>query len=440
MDEMYWNEKIETLDVGATKDLQVQKLKRLVKYAKENSPYYKDVLKALNVSQIRTADDIAIFPLTEPHNVVEDSFQFRSSEKICRVYCSGGTVSSPKILFFTSEDLDTISDLAARKLYMMGVRSNDIIALMQPFDIYLVGFGHIEAYRRIGSEVIPLGVRLEQDFIIGLMEKLQPTVIDTSPSIILRLTNAVIGKGTHPSHDFSVRKIILAGEKITQPLKKFVEKTWGAEVFDDYGLEEMGIVAAECQEHKGLHIAVDQYIVEAVGPASGKHVKKGEIGELILTPLNLRGMPIIRYRSGDLVRIKSSNCPCGRTHPLIELIGRKDESIAMEGIKIYPFQLDKALQKFAPEVLNYQIVYENIGEEDWLRFVCEAELSIDRDWLKPRIFNALKHVSIDFLEILEKPSIKADIEIVEPFAISLTSRGKTKRFIDRRMMPNGQCS
>ena len=428
----YWDKAIETLDPESIINNQVENIKNLIAYVKKKSPYYKNVLRSLNPSQIRAINDITILALTEPRNVTEGPFQFKCTKKICRVHCSGGTVTSPKILFFTSEDLNIICELAARKFYMMGVRSNDRIALMQPFDIYLIGFGHLEAHRRIGAEVIPLGVRLEQDFVIGLMEKLQPTVVDTSPSIMLRLTNAVIKKGFNPLEDFSIREIILAGEKITQSMREFIEKTWGAEVFNDFGLMEMGIVAAECQEHKGLHIAVDQYIVEVVEPLSGKYVKEGEIGELILTPLNLRGMPLLRYRTGDLVKIKGSSCPCGRTHPLIDLIGRKDETLMIEGINLYPYQFDQALQNFAPEVLNYQIIYENIGKEDWLRFICEAEPSISRDTLKQRIYNALRHVSIDFLEILEKSSIKVNIEVVEPFAISSTTRGKTKKFIDKR--------
>jgi phenylacetate-CoA ligase len=373
-----------------------------------------------------------ILPLTEPRSVFEDPLRFRSSERIDRVHCSGGTVSSPKILFFTSEDLERIYHIASRKFYMVGVRSNDRIALMQPFDIYLVGFGHLEAHRRVGAEVIPLGVRLEQDFVISLMEKLQPTVIDTSPSILLRLTSVMIKKGFSLSEDFSVGKIILAGEKIEPSLRGFVEETWGAEVFNDYGLMEMGIVAAECEKHKGLHIAVDEFIVEVVDPSSGEYVGKGEIGELILTPINGRGTALIRYRSGDLVRMKESKCPCGRTHPLIDLVGRKDETLMVEGINLYPYQFDQALQEFVPEVVNYQIIYENVGEEDRLRLICEAKLSVDRNKLKSKIFNALRYVSIDFLEIIEKSSVKVDIEIAEPLVISSTARGKTKKFIDRR--------
>lgn len=433
MNKIYWEDKAETLDLKDIKNLQREKLKHIIEYAKEKSPYYKNSLKSIDISTIKTIEDVTIFPFTEPVNLIRDPFQFKSSEKICRVYCSGGTVSSPKILFYTYEDLNTIYDLAARKFYMMGIRNNDKIALMQPFDIYLIGFGHLEAYRKIGAVVIPLGTRLEQDFVINLIKKLQPTVIDTSPSIMRRLTNAVIKKGFIPAEDFPVKKIILAGEKITQSLREFIEKTWATKVFNDYGLMEMGIVAAECQEHEGLHIAVDQYLIEVVNPSSGEYTQEGQIGELILTPLNLRGTPFIRYRSGDLVILKDSKCPCGRTHPLIELIGRKDETLMIEGISLYPYQFDQAIQKFAPEIVNYQIIYDNIDEEDRLRFICEAKTSIDRDRLKLKIFKALSHVSIDFLEILEKSSIKVEIEIVEPLAISLTTRGKIKKFIDKRI-------
>lgn len=436
MNEIYWDKTVETLDHDSIKNLQFEKLKLLIKYVKENSPYYKNILKTVDISQIRTVDDISILPFTDAYHLIENPFQFKSCEKVCRIHCSGGTVTSPKILFFASEDLNTICDLAARKFYMMGVRSSDRVALMQPFDIYLVGFGHLEAYKLIGAEVIPLGVRLEQYFVINLMKKLQPTVIDTSPSIMARLTNAIIKRGLKTAEDFSVKKIILAGEKITQSLREFVERTWEAEVFNDYGLTEIGIVAAECEKHTGLHIAIDHYIVEVVDPFSAERVQEGEIGELVLTPLNLRGTPFLRYRTGDLIRVKKSSCPCGRTHPLIELVGRKDETLMVDGINLYPYQFDQALQKFAPEVLNYQIVYENIGEVDRLRIICEVDPNIDRAKIKSKIFRALEHVSIDFLEILEKSSIKVDLEILEPFALSSNTRGKLRKFIDMRGVAN----
>jgi len=432
MDEPYWNKYIETLDRDAIKSLQIEKLKCLIKYVKENSPYYKNVLKDVELSQIETIDDLNIIPFTDQSYFIKEAFRFKSGKNICRIHCSGGTVTNPKFLFFTSEDLATISDLAARKFYMMGIRSNDRIALMQPFDIYLVGFGHMEAYKRIGAEVIPLGVRLEQYFIINLMKKLQPTIIDSSPSIIARLTNAIMKSGLKPAEDFSVKKIILAGEKITQSLREFIERTWEAEVFNDYGLTEMGIVAAECEEHTGLHIAVDHYIIEVVDPLSGDRVQEGEIGELVLTPLNLRGTPLLRYRTGDLVKIKKTTCSCGRTHPLIEIIGRKDETLMIDGINFYPYQFNQALEKFAPEVLNYQIICENVGEVDRLRIMCEVDPNIDKDKMKSKIFYALKHVSIDFLEILEKSSIQVDVEILKPYALSLSTRGKVKKFIDMR--------
>ncbi|HEC92111.1 MAG TPA: phenylacetate--CoA ligase family protein [Candidatus Atribacteria bacterium] len=404
MNKIYWNENIETMELDLIKNLQSEKLSYLIKYVKENSPYYKDILKS--ISEIRTVDDITILPFTDPHHLIDNPFRFKSCKNVCRIHCSGGTVTSPKILFFTSEDLNTICDLAARKFYMMGVRSSDRVALMQPFDIYLVGFGHMEAYKQIGAEVIPLGVRLEQYFAVNLMKKLQATIIDSSPSIIARLTNAIIKSGLKPAEDFSVKKIILAGEKIRESLREFIERTWEAEVFNDYGLTEMGIVAAECEKHTGLHIAVDHYIVEVVDPLSGGRVQEEEIGELVLTPLNLRGTPLLRYRTGDLVKIKKTTCSCGRTHPLIEMIGRKDETLMIDGINLYPYQFDRALEKFAPEVLNYQIIRENIGEVDRLRIMCEVAQNIDKDKIKSKIFYALKHVSIDFLEILEKSSIE----------------------------------
>ncbi|RLE68975.1 MAG: hypothetical protein DRJ45_07255 [Thermoprotei archaeon] len=161
-------------------------------------------------------------------------------------------------------------------------------------------------------------------------------------------------------------------------------------------------------------------------------MQEGEIGELVLTPLNLRGTPLLRYRTGDLVKIKKTACPCGRTHPLIDIIGRKDETLMIDGLNLYPYRFDQALQKFTPVVLNYHVICENIGEVVRLRIMCEVDPNIDKDKMKSKIFYALKHVSIDFLEILEKSSIEVDLEILEPFALSLNTKGKVKKFINKR--------
>jgi len=429
---IYWDERIETLDPELIKENQLEKLKSLLVYVKKHSPYCRGALASVVVSEVKTLEDMQILPFTEPDSVLKDPFQFRADTVISRIHCSGGTMASPKILFFAPEDLYYIFNLAARKFYMMGIRRNDRIALLQPFDIYLVGFGHLEAHNKIGAEVVPLGVRLEQDFIVNLFEQTHPTVIDSSPSIVMRLTNTMIQQGFDLRSDFSVKRIILAGEKITSSLRNFIEEKWGAEVFNDYGLTEMGIIAAECSEYHGMHIAVDHFIVEVIDLASDKPIKGNETGELILTPLNLRGTPLIRYRTGDIVKISNARCGCGRTHPLVEWIGRKDECLIIESINLYPYQFNQALQRFAPEIVNYQIVYENIGEKDQLQFIAEAKQLADKQEIELKITNALRHVSIDFLEILEKSSIEVTIEIVEPLTIASTSRGKTKCFVDKR--------
>ena len=123
MNEIYWDTIIETLDLNSIKNLQVEKLKHLIKHAKENSPYYKNILKTVDISQIRTIDDISLLPFTDAYALIENPLQFKSCKEICRVHCSGGTVTSPKISSSIEVDLTTSLTLSTSNQHLKPLSS-----------------------------------------------------------------------------------------------------------------------------------------------------------------------------------------------------------------------------------------------------------------------------------------------------------------------------
>ena len=184
----------------------------------------------------------------------------------------------------------------------------------------------------------------------------------------------------------------------------------------------------ECLEQNGLHVWEDAYFAEIVDPETGKHVKPGEVGELVMTTLVREGMPILRYRTRDLTRFLPGTCPCGREHRRIDrILGRSDDMFICKGVNIYPQQIEDVLMRFPEVGRNYLILLDNDNVGDVLRVQVEIreeyfveDLRVLRG-LQARIAHALKN------EILVTPRI----ELVQSNSLPV-SEGKAVRFRDQR--------
>jgi phenylacetate-CoA ligase len=264
---------------------------------------------------------------------------------------------------------------------------------------------------------------------IAFMKDFGTTVTHATPSYLLHLHQA-IENSDYKRSDFKWRLAVTGAEPHSEELRQKIQEKLGIEVYNCYGMSELNGpgVAFECIFRNGLHIWEDRYIFEIIDPDTLEPLPDGEIGELVVTILHRDSMPLIRYRTRDLTRVIPEPCPCGRTHRrLARFTGRTDDMLIINGVNVFPSQIEEVLLKKSGIGANYLILVEKAGLLDKLTVQTEVTPELFAD--DARVLNALR----DSLqtEISALISIHPKIELKEPGSMPL-AEGKAKRVDDRR--------
>jgi len=230
--------------------------------------------------------------------------------------------------------------------------------------------------------------------------------------------------------DFNLSKVYMGGEPYSESTRRKIEDIYGVEAYNSYGLSEMNGpgVAFECEEKQGMHVWEDSFILELLDPESHEPVEDGEEGELVMTTLCREATPILRYRTGDITAILPGQCPCGRTHRRIERIkGRADDMLIVNGVNIYPSQIESVLMKIPEVGTNYQIQIDKKGAIDRLTVKVEIYAKLfsgearQLEETRARIRERLKGSIV----------INPVVELHEPGGLPIFE-GKAKRVVDNR--------
>ena len=250
-------------------------------------------------------------------------------------------------------------------MYMAGMRRTDVFQNMMGYGLFTGGIGFHYGAEKLGAMTIPIGPGNSKRQ-IWFMREFKTTAIHILPSYALRLATHVEELGLDPRTDLSLRMAFVGAEPHTEETRRKIEQTWNIKAFNSYGLSEMcgPGVAFECPEQSGMHIWEDQFFVEIVDPETGENLPDGECGELVLTSIARTGTPLIRYRTRDLTSIIPGACPCGRTHRRIDRIrGRSDDMLIINGVNIFPMQIEQTLMRIPGIGTNYLI---EIHEENFM--------------------------------------------------------------------------
>jgi phenylacetate-CoA ligase len=427
MDERYWNREIETIDRESLGKIQLERLNRTLERA-VNSPYYKGRIP----DHVKDIASLQNFPFTTKSDL-RSSFPAGMLavplDEIVRVHSSSGTTGRATVVYHTKGDIDNWTETVARSMYMTGVRKNDVFQNMMGYGLFTGGLGFHYGAEKLGALTIPAssGNSRRQ---IRLMKDFHSTVIHITPSYALHLYTLFNEEGVDPNKDLSLRIAFLGAEPHSEKTRMRVEELFGLNAYNSYGLSEMNGpgVAFECQEKDGMHVWEDHFILEIVDPDTGEILVDGDEGEIVFTTLLREGMPIIRYRTGDVARVSPGPCPCGRTHRKISRIkGRTDDMLIIKGVNFYPMQIEKVIMDIPEVGNNYLIEIETVDYLDNLNIKVEVRPSIfhgdigELENLKKRISEDLKN------EILISPKIT----LVEPNSLP-KSEGKAVRVVDKR--------
>jgi phenylacetate-CoA ligase len=229
---------------------------------------------------------------------------------------------------------------------------------------------------------------------------------------------------------FGIKKLFSNSEPLPLSIREKMEMEWGADVFETYGLVEIGIsVAGECKQKNGMHVDESSFFVEVVDPKTGEQLENGELGELVFTTLNREGMPLIRYRSHDLGSIIAEECECGSPLQRIKIKGRTDDMVIIgTGDNVFAEMFDKALFSL-PEVMEYQIVLNKKNARDHMAITVETDSTSDKT--REKILKSLFKIDAIRDGIMNSKTIaKPSIKLVKPGTID--RKIKVKKIIDNR--------
>jgi phenylacetate-CoA ligase len=367
------------------KRMQEKKLQEAVAYLYEHSPYYKELFTQarFNVKGIRTIEDLSAIPFTIKENLQQhnDAFLCVPRNKIIEYSSTSGTLGAPVTIALTENDLDRLTYNEYSSFISAGGSSNDIYQLMLTMDRqFMAGMAYYSGIRKMGAGVIRVGpgvASLQWETIL----KLKPTAIIAVPSFIVKL----IEYGREHHIDFnstSVQKAICIGENIRNTdfslntLGKKITESWNIKLYSTYASTEMQTAFTECSECRGGHLQPELLIVELLDEMN-KQVAPGQPGEVTITTLGVEGMPLLRYKTGDICMYDDSPCACGRnTLRLSPIIGRKKQMIKYKGTTLYPPALFDILNEM-DEVKDFVTeVYSNeMGSDEVLLHLLPENVS-----------------------------------------------------------------
>ncbi|GAA5071384.1 phenylacetate--CoA ligase [Roseibacterium beibuensis] len=409
--------------------LQFHRMKRSLKHAFENSPFYRNrfIEHDVHPEELKTLADIAKFPFTTKQDL-RDTYPFGMfavpQTKLVRIHGSSGTTGKPTVVGYTKDDIDHWSNLIARSIRAAGGRPGDMLHNAYGYGLFTGGLGAHYGAERLGCTVVPIsGGMTERQ--VTLIHDFKPRIIMVTPSYMLSILDEFRRQGLDP-RESSLEVGIFGAEPWTNAMRQEIEEAFNMQAVDIYGLSEvMGPgVAQECVETKdGLHIWEDHFYPEIIDPNTGEVLPDGEMGELVFTTLTKEGLPMVRYRTRDLTRLMPGTA---RTMRRIEKItGRSDDMIILRGVNVFPTQIEEQILKCAGLTPHFQIELRRDGRMDNMTVHVECAPNFTDEGARAASAKELAH------HIKSVVGVSTRIDVRDPEAIA-RSEGKAKRVVDNR--------
>ncbi len=410
---------------------QTELLRKHVAHAVSNSPYYRKLFSAHGVDSAGvTLDTLHEIPMTDKIALAEHNDEFLAvpMAQIVDIVLSSGTTGSPTKMMYTGNDLQRLAYNEEISFAGCGVTSDDIVLLTCTMDrCFIAGLAYFSGVQKLGAAAIRNGLSSVESH-LEIIQRLKPTVIVGVPTFLLKLGQFLKSWGIDPEST-GVKKLVCIGEPIRGrdlALLKIGENlrdVWGAHLYSTYASSETITTFCECTAQRGGHLHPDLAVVEIVNDA-GEVLPFGEMGEVVVTPLAIEGMPLVRFKTGDISFLVDGPCSCGRNSlRLGPILGRKKQMIKLRGTTLYPTSIYAVLDSF-PEISDYYVSTSS-----------DYDLS---DIVK--IYVSLRDASCSARAIMDRMQaqlrVQPDVEIVTEEQIrSQVYAGnarKLNRFVDKR--------
>jgi len=420
------NDTIEFAVADEVRAVEDQLLKKHVQYCFEHSPFYKERLAGVDL------EDAALesLPLTNKMEVSIRNSEFVAvdSIEVADIVFSSGTTGWPTKIMYTQGDLERLAYNEERAFNACGITASDIVLLTCTMDrCFIAGLAYFLGARAVGAATIRNGHGTLEGH-GEVIKHASPTTVVGVPSFLRKLGNHLCAQGMDLPASL-IDKLVCIGEPLRDAQMKplsvatDLEQIWGAKVFSTYASSETVTTFCECTEQAGGHLHPALGLVEIIDD-DGQPVPDGEPGEVVVTPFNVQGMPLVRFRTGDIGFVNRQPCGCGRTSPRLgPIIGRKKQLLKVRGTSLYPQAVFTVLDEM-PEVGEY---YLEVHAEDALSDRLVVHLS----------FSA-RPVDVDVVlrRLQARLRVKPEV-IVEPVAdirrvVFTPESRKPVRFVDLR--------
>lgn len=351
---------------------QLLKLRETIRWARERSSFYKERLAGIQEENLARLSDLSLFPFTRAEDIRENPLRFLcvSQSDVKRVVTlqSSGTTGEPKRIYFAEEDQLSTIDFFHHGMSTLVGAGERVLILLPGERPGSVGELLLTGLKRLGATGIPHGPVRDAARTLDVMERERIDALVGIPTQVLSLARH--GECARPP-----RSVLLSTDYVPNAIRSELSRIWGCEVFNHYGMTEMGFGGAvECRAHFGYHLRELDLYFEIVDPETGKPVKEGESGEVVFTTLTRRAMPLIRYRTGDLSRLIPEMCPCGTVlKTMAHVKGRIANRVEpAPGLVLTMADLDEALFPVSG-LIDFSAVLE--PHEDSSRLVIEVEIN-----------------------------------------------------------------
>lgn len=358
---------IERSDIREIKKFQEQKLQELLVYLEKKSPFYQKVFREnnINISDIQTLEDLQKIPITTKNDIQQhnDDFFCVTPDKIVDYSTTSGTLGDPVTFGLSDNDLERLAYNEAISFACAGIQKGDVVQMITTIDKrFMAGLAYFLGLRKMGASVVRMGPgipELQWDSIF----RYRPKYLVTVPSFLLKMIDYAEKHGIDYKNS-SVYGAVCIGESIKNQdftdniLSRKIKEKWDIKLFSTYASTEMSTAFTECEEQIGGHHHPELIITEILDD-DGNPVKEGESGELTITTLGVEAIPLLRFKTGDIVKAHDEPCKCGRnTMRLGPVIGRKQQMLKYKGTTLYPPAMNDILNDFNG-ILCYQIVIQS---------------------------------------------------------------------------------
>lgn len=430
----YSDKDIEFCTVEEINNFQNERLREALSYLASNSPFYKRMFyeKGIDITSIRTIDDLVHLPFTDKKDLqlYNEDFLCVPKERIVDYITTSGTLGDPVTFGCTDNDLERLAYNEMKSFSCAGLKPGNIVQLMTTLDKrFMAGLAYFLGIRKLGASIIRVGngiPELQWDTI----NRIKPDTIMCVPSFILRLIEYAEAHNIDYRKS-SIKRIIGIGEGLREQdfslnlLGQRIKDKWDVELFATYSSTEMGATFSECPYGCGGHVHPELIIVEIIGE-DNLPAKDGETGEVVVTTLGVEGMPLLRFRTGDISSKIAERCACGRySYRLTPLVGRKNNMIKLKGTTLYPPAINDVLDN-TPYVINYVVVVQS-------SYAGTDEVVVKVGVAPGQKFDVVKDLKDRFRSRIRVAPI---VEILDPEDVAKINNPANNRkpikFIDRR--------